>query len=166
MVMAQPGKQTFFDMREEPSVALDMRNMEKYRPEAYKDGQETAEERAAREAHWDGGKVRYQHLISFAPGTDPAAGLALSSYWNAPGFVTPRHKHDSDQIQFVLEGSMIRGNRVFLPGAGVYIPADSPYTFTAGPEGLRVLEFRRAGLFSVEFTESIPPVRSARRDDH
>ena len=41
---------------------------------------------------------------------------------------------------------MRQGNRVLGPGAGYFTPADQVYTFVAGPEGCRYVEFRLGGV--------------------
>jgi quercetin dioxygenase-like cupin family protein len=54
------------------------------------------------------------------------------------------HAHEHDEIIFVLEGELRLGNRVVAPGSSVYIPARTLYTLSAGPEGVRFLNFRAA----------------------
>src|SRR5262249_59718587 len=52
------------------------------------------------------------------------------------------HAHAEDEIMFVLEGEMHFGRRVLTPGASAYIPAYTLYSFRAGPNCLRFLNFR------------------------
>ena len=52
------------------------------------------------------------------------------------------HAHAEDEIMFVLEGEMHFGRRVLTPGCSAYIPAYTLYSFRAGPQGLRFLNFR------------------------
>jgi mannose-6-phosphate isomerase-like protein (cupin superfamily) len=52
------------------------------------------------------------------------------------------HAHHEDEIVFVLEGEMHFGSRVLRPGDCAHIPAYTLYSFRAGPEGLRFLNFR------------------------
>ena len=59
-------------------------------------------------------------------------GLRLSIYRIAPGTVFPRHSHDVDYIEFVLDGEVHHGNRVVRRGAGVFRKAGTPYTFHRG----------------------------------
>ena len=54
----------------------------------------------------------------------------------------PRHSHDVDYIEFVLEGEVHHGNRVLSAGAGVYRPAGAVYTYSAGPNGATIADFR------------------------
>ncbi|MCB2060029.1 MAG: cupin domain-containing protein [Novosphingobium sp.] len=52
------------------------------------------------------------------------------------------HSHDEDEIIYVLEGAMRINNRIVGPGACLTIPGGVFYGFHAGPEGLRILNFR------------------------
>jgi quercetin dioxygenase-like cupin family protein len=63
-----------------------------------------------------------------------------------PGFNVPRHKHNSAQIVFVMQGSAFQGKREFHVGEGWCTPAGSPYGIQAGPEGLIWLEVRTTPL--------------------
>jgi quercetin dioxygenase-like cupin family protein len=61
------------------------------------------------------------------------------------------HKHDDDEIIYVLSGEMHLGNQVLEAGSSMYIPGNTYYGFTAGPKGLRVLNFRASADVSVHF---------------
>jgi quercetin dioxygenase-like cupin family protein len=63
-----------------------------------------------------------------------------------PGFVVPRHRHNSDQLVFVMEGSAIQGNRELQVGEGWSTPAGNPYGIQAGDRGLTWLEVRTTPL--------------------
>ena len=52
------------------------------------------------------------------------------------------HAHHEDEIVYVLEGEMRFGRRVLGPGDCAHIPAYTLYSFRAGPQGLRFLNFR------------------------
>lgn len=52
------------------------------------------------------------------------------------------HAHDEDEIIYVLDGAMRINNRTVGPGACLTIPGGTFYGFHAGPEGLRILNFR------------------------
>jgi hypothetical protein len=88
-------------------------------------------------AHF-GDRVGRQALVS-NPDTD---GLSLTIFRFAPGTVLPRHRHDLDYIEFIVEGEVHHGNRVIGPGGGVYRAAGTPYTYTVGPKGATVADFR------------------------
>ena len=59
-----------------------------------------------------------------------------------PGTGPDAHAHHEDEIVHVLAGEMHFGNRVLTPGCAAMIPAYTLYSFRAGPEGLRFLNFR------------------------
>jgi hypothetical protein len=50
--------------------------------------------------------------------------------------------HRTDEIIYVIEVELHLGARVLRAGSSVYIPANTLYSFTAGPNGLRFLNFR------------------------
>ncbi|RYD87229.1 MAG: hypothetical protein EOP61_35995 [Sphingomonadales bacterium] len=52
------------------------------------------------------------------------------------------HAHDEDEIIYILGGEMRLGNRVLKPGGSIFIAGNTLYSFKAGPEGLRMLNFR------------------------
>jgi quercetin dioxygenase-like cupin family protein len=82
-------------------------------------------------------------------GTD--GSLHLTEYKYLPNANFDLHAHDLAEIIYVLEGSMIFGNREIGPGSSVYIGADTLYGFAAGDQGLRILIFMgdgRAKFFS------------------
>jgi quercetin dioxygenase-like cupin family protein len=82
-------------------------------------------------------------------GTDGSLHLTEYKYLANANFSL--HAHDLAEIIYVLEGTMILGNRELGPGSSVYIGADTLYGFSAGDEGLRILIFMadgRAKFFS------------------
>jgi hypothetical protein len=80
-----------------------------------------------------------QHDLVTNAGDD---GIRLAIFRIAPGTVFPRHTHDVDYIEFVLDGEVHYGNKVVRRGGGVFRKAGTPYTFTAGPEGAVIADFR------------------------
>ena len=68
--------------------------------------------------------------------------LQLAELDYVPGAEAVVHKHDDDEIIYVLRGEMHLGDHVLGPGSSVYIPGDTYYGFKAGPEGLRIVNFR------------------------
>lgn len=52
------------------------------------------------------------------------------------------HAHDEEEIMYVVEGEMLVGERALQPGSSIYIAGSTLYSFRAGPNGLRVLNFR------------------------
>ena len=37
-----------------------------------------------------------------------------------------------------------------------FVPKDAPYAYTAGPDGIDILEFRNVSAFDMQITESLP----------
>lgn len=52
------------------------------------------------------------------------------------------HRHDEDEIMYVVDGEMVVGARRLLPGSSLFIAGGTFYGFKAGPSGLRFLNFR------------------------
>jgi len=90
-------------------------------------------------------------------------GLSLGAYTFPANFTFPRHWHDSDQIIYVLEGVLRHGNKVMHPGEGYYTKAGATYSFTAGPAGVKFLEFRPVTNFRTVMVED-DPTRWTRTD--
>lgn len=68
--------------------------------------------------------------------------LQLAELDYLPGAEAVVHKHNDDEIIYVVSGEMHLGNKVLRAGSSVYIPGDTFYGFTAGPNGLRIVNFR------------------------
>jgi hypothetical protein len=105
------------------------------------------------------------HLMAWAVGGgqvvkvlfgDPeGGGMSLVWSWFGPGFVLPRHSHSADCLYFVHRGEAHLGNAVVAAGDGFFVPADAPYAYTAGPDGIEILEFRGVSSFDMRITESL-----------
>jgi quercetin dioxygenase-like cupin family protein len=80
-------------------------------------------------------------------------GFSLVSIYFAPGFLLPRHSHSSDCLYYIVEGQIIMGKRELGPGDGFFLPAEQPYAYHAGPEGVKVLEFRHQASFDMKIYE-------------
>jgi hypothetical protein len=98
-----------------------------------------------------GGRTQRRVMVS-NPDTD---GMSLTILEYAPGTVLPKHRHNVDYIEFVLEGEVCHGNRVLKPGEGVFRTAGAPYTFTVGPRGATIADFRAKTFYSTEYID--PP---------
>lgn len=68
--------------------------------------------------------------------------LQLAELEYVPGAEAVMHKHDDDEIIYVVRGVMLFGNKVLNAGSSVYIPGNTYYSFTAGADGLRIVNFR------------------------
>jgi hypothetical protein len=66
-----------------------------------------------------------------------------------PGEQVKPHRHGTYQVNYVLRGELIFGNRHVTPGQGFFTP-DMLYSWRAGPEGAEWLEIHSglAGIFT------------------
>jgi mannose-6-phosphate isomerase-like protein (cupin superfamily) len=74
--------------------------------------------------------------------TPDEGGFSLLYAWFKPHFPLFRHRHEVDCMYVVLSGSLTMGNQTLRPGDCFFVAADAPYGYTAGPEGVEVLEIR------------------------
>lgn len=81
-------------------------------------------------------------VLSKAP-----SGLSLVYAWFKSFYPLPPHSHDADCMYYVVSGELTMGTQTLRAGDGLYVPANMFYSFTAGPEGVEVLEFRAADAF-------------------
>ncbi|EFC79549.1 cupin domain-containing protein [Parafrankia sp. EUN1f] len=89
-----------------------------------------------------------QHVTVPFKGEGPN-GFSLVHSWFGAGFRLPRHSHSADCLYYVLSGEIIMGSRTLGRGDGFFVAADAPYTYTAGPDGAEVLEFRTSTSFDM-----------------
>ena len=82
-------------------------------------------------------------------------GMSLVWSWFGPNYALPRHSHSADCLYYVVAGEAHLGNRVVPAGSGFFVPADAPYAYTAGPEGIQILEFRGVSSFDMKITEKL-----------
>lgn len=85
----------------------------------------------------DGGTGKV--LFSFG---DDEEGFCLMYLWLKPHMVIPRHIHGQDCLYLIISGEAILGSQRLAAGDGFYVPAETPYSYHAGEEGVEVLEFR------------------------
>jgi mannose-6-phosphate isomerase-like protein (cupin superfamily) len=71
--------------------------------------------------------------------------LHLSEYRYLPHASFELHAHSVSEIIYVLEGTIVFGNRELGTGSSVFIEKDTLYGFTAGAKGLRALIFMGTG---------------------
>jgi quercetin dioxygenase-like cupin family protein len=69
-------------------------------------------------------------------------GFSLVTLWFKPEFPLPRHTHNVDCLYYVLSGSAIMGRQTLRAGDGFFVPGGAPYQYSAGPDGVEVLEIR------------------------
>ena len=92
---------------------------------------------------------------AFSPGASTTAlfaqrtanGMSLIHVWFGPNFPLFRHSHPryGDCLYYVVAGEITMGKRRLGPGSGFFVPNGMPYKYTAGPEGVELLEFRAGG---------------------
>ena len=107
--------------------------------------------------------------VPVAPGTDPDAAAEAGRQGAArrylaqgdagfytqvvklpPGFAAPAHSHDHAEVFMVLEGSCEFDGQPMARFDLTVVEADTPYGFTAGPDGLSFLVVRQgAASFAV-----------------
>ena len=83
---------------------------------------------------FDGSEV---HVLASLP------GFSLVHLWFKKDFPLPLHSHDVDCLYFVIAGSLKLGTEHLGPRDSFFVPAEAPYTYRAGPEGVEVLEIRQ-----------------------
>jgi mannose-6-phosphate isomerase-like protein (cupin superfamily) len=87
----------------------------------------------------DGEEVKV--LVSFP-------GFSLSHAWMKKDYPLTLHSHDSDCLYYIVAGTLRLGTEELGPRDSFFVPADVPYTYRPGPEGVEVLEFRQEARFS------------------
>lgn len=83
---------------------------------------------------------------------DPASGMSVGYAWFKPGFILPRHSHDADCAYYVISGEAHLGTEVLRAGDGFFVPSGHNYQYTAGPDGVEVLECRNAASFNLRLS--------------
>lgn len=86
-------------------------------------------------------------------GTD---GFSVSRLELPPGALLPRHSHSADCLYYVVSGEIVMGARELGPGDGFFVPAEQPYAYGAGSDGVVVLEFRHSTAYDTKFHERDP----------
>lgn len=148
----------FFSADDAPSLDADgMMSMPEINPEIY-------------QTYDMSGLSDGQRVTVLYKGDGPNA-FSLVRVQFAPGFRLPRHSHSADCLYVVVRGEAHMGNsRVLKPGDGFFIEADAPYTYTAGPEGIELLEFRCSTSFDMKIydqtVQSWKPIMDAVAANH
>lgn len=84
-----------------------------------------------------------------------AGGFSLVYIWFKANYPLPRHSHNVDCMYYVISGSAVMGNQTLRPGDSFFVPADAPYQYSAGPDGVEVLEIRHgAEQFDIRLTSN------------
>jgi hypothetical protein len=75
-------------------------------------------------------------------------GFALTHAWLKASYPLALHSHDSDCLYHIVAGSLRLGTEELGPRDSFFVPANTPYTYTPGPDGVEVLEFRHEQAFN------------------
>jgi hypothetical protein len=102
---------------------------------------------------WAGSAGHVVKVLYRGEGDD---GMSLVWSWFGPNYSLPRHSHSADCLYYVVRGEARLGNRVVGAGSGFFVPADASYAYSAGPEGIEILEFRQATMFDMVISEKAP----------
>jgi hypothetical protein len=81
-------------------------------------------------------------------------GFALVHAWFKAGYPLPLHSHSADCLYFVVAGSITVGTEHLEAGDGFFVPANAAYTYTPGPDGAEVLEFRHTAMIDFRILTS------------
>jgi quercetin dioxygenase-like cupin family protein len=90
-------------------------------------------------------------FMASAPGTDARivvqqtpddGGFSILRVWFKPDYPVLRHSHDTDCLYYIVSGCALMGSQTLRTGDGFFVPAGAPYGYTAGPEGVELLEIR------------------------
>jgi hypothetical protein len=71
-----------------------------------------------------------------------APGFNLTYAWFKSGYPLMRHSHSVDCLYLVMGGSLRLGDETLHKGDGFFVPANAPYVYTIGPQGVEILEIR------------------------
>lgn len=74
-------------------------------------------------------------------------GISVVHVWFKRSFPLPLHSHDADCVYYILAGGLRLGTEDFGPGDGFFVPADVPYTYRPGSDGVELLEIRNRDRF-------------------
>jgi hypothetical protein len=83
---------------------------------------------------------------------DPVSRMSVGYGWFRANYMLPRHSHNADCADYVISGEAHLGTEVLRAGDGFFIPSGHNYQYSAGPEGVEVLEFRNADHFNIRLS--------------
>jgi hypothetical protein len=97
--------------------------------------------------------VRFFH---FAPGG--SSGFAEAGIVKlAQGASFPRHRHVGDEINFILEGTLIDAGLTYDPGSAVVNAAGSAHAYSSGQSRDLILAAGHNGIIYLGDTSTTPP---------
>jgi mannose-6-phosphate isomerase-like protein (cupin superfamily) len=80
------------------------------------------------------------------------AGLSLVYVWFKSNYPVALHAHNADCVYYITNGSIRFGTQDLGVGDGFFVPAGMHYTYTAGAEGVEVLECRSAETYDIQIS--------------
>ena len=83
-------------------------------------------------------------------------GFSIAYAWHKSNYPLPLHSHDTDCCYLVIAGEMTVGNETLGKGDGLFVPAETGYTFFTGPDGVEFVEFRHANSWNIVFKSKSP----------
>jgi putative transcriptional regulator len=89
--------------------------------------------RIDRRGDWEAGPAAGIALIHFRPGPRHAAAVDAGLVRMTPGTSFPHHRHLGPEWNMVLEGTLLDGARVYLPGDVFLYDRQSDHLYSAGP---------------------------------
>lgn len=95
------------------------------------------------------------HVVKTLYEQSDGNGMSLVWSWFGPGYALPRHSHSADCLYYVLKGDVKLGRRTIAAGGGFFVPCDAPYAYSAGDDGVEVLEFRSVSSFDMKISETV-----------
>lgn len=75
-------------------------------------------------------------------------GFSLAQVWFKHDYPLARHSHDCDCMYYVIAGTLQLGTETLGARDSFFVPANVPYTYRPGPEGVEVLEIRHDPKFN------------------
>jgi hypothetical protein len=93
---------------------------------------------------------------SFAKILINVPGFSLAYAWHKSDYPLPLHSHDSDCCYLVIAGEMTVGTETLGKGDGMFVPANSAYTFFTGAEGVEFIEYRNVNSWNIVFKSKNP----------
>lgn len=78
-----------------------------------------------------------------------AFGMSVVHVWFKRFFPLPLHSHDCDCVYYIIAGGIRLGTEDLRPGDGFFVPADVPYTYRPGADGVELIEFRNRAGFDI-----------------
>lgn len=84
-------------------------------------------------------------------------GFSLTHVWFKAGFPLPLHSHDADCLYYIVAGSIRLGTEDLGPRDSFFVPADVPYTYRPGPDGVEILKSGRRACSISSTAPRVPP---------